>query len=163
MAHNFSPVKKREKNLSTFTTIHISSKSFYCYHLCKSPPLSQRWQDLMWVPAVGPEEEKSVKLGLNVGNCVLTLWVDPKHTTISLEKKSSVMQWFGFEVVTKWFSFSHWPVEFPQNQHIHGSALTITMYHCIKFDIWFITPMIMMSKKIEFLVTLNWPASPTSH
>ena len=38
----------------------------------------------MWIPTVRPEEEKSVKLGLYVGNCFFALWVDPKHTTISL-------------------------------------------------------------------------------
>jgi len=46
----------------------------------------------MWIPTVRPEEEKSVKLGLYVGNCFFALWVDPKHTTISLrgEKTAEV-------------------------------------------------------------------------
>lgn len=51
----------------------------------------------MWIPTVRPEEEKSVKLGLYVGNCFFALWVDPKHTTISLrgKKKTEVKQWLS--------------------------------------------------------------------
>lgn len=50
-------------------------------------PSGVGWLDLMGIPSVGPEEEKSVEFGLDICKLRFAFWENPQQTSVFLQSK----------------------------------------------------------------------------